>query len=227
MLKIHNLTKIYLPDTLALEKISFKIDPKEKVVISGRSGAGKTTLLKILYCLIRPTSGQVLFEGKDIGSLPERKREELRRRTFGMIFQDKKLLENRTVKENILLPLYLQKSSRREKKEGLERVADLLRIGHIISKYVRNLSEGQKQKVAIARAIITRPRILLADEPTSNLDPASKNEIIDILDKIHKTGTTLIIASHDLETIERFQTRTLVLENGRIIKDELVPYLAF
>jgi cell division transport system ATP-binding protein len=219
MIVFKNVSKIYPPNNVALDKASFEIKQGEFVVFIGRSGAGKTTILKLISKEEKPTAGRVLY--KNIDDLDWRSRSALQiRRKIVTIFQDFKLLYDRTVFENVALGLeILGKSARdiRTKSEEALRVVDLLHHAPILARY---LSGGEKQRLAIARAMAMEPEIILADEPTGNLDPISGREIIALLKKLHDQGKTIILATHNRELVDLLKTRVVILSKGKIIKDE-------
>lgn len=219
MIKVYNLSVAFLGEKKALDNVSFKIPKGEFVYITGESGAGKTTLLRLFYVDILPSRGIVLISNKDISNITKKSTPFLRR-NIGVIFQDFKLLENKTVYENVKLALevfYLEKNNMEN------RILPLLRRLGIYSRrstLVRKLSGGEKQRVAIARALINNPAIILADEPTGNLDQAKAEDIIDLLYDTAKSGTTVIVATHDPNVLNRYKdARVLELKNGKIIKD--------
>lgn len=219
MIKVYNLSVAFLGEKKALDNVSFKIPKGEFVYITGESGAGKTTLLRLFYADIFPTKGIVLISNKDISNITKKSTPFLRR-NIGVIFQDFKLLEDKTVFENVKLALevfYLEKNNMEN------RILPLLRRLGIFSRrntLVRKLSGGEKQRVAIARALINNPAIILADEPTGNLDQVKAEDIIDLLYNTAKGGTTVIIATHDPNILNRYtNARVIELKNGKIIKD--------
>lgn len=219
MIKVYNLSVAFLGEKKALDNVSFKIPKGEFVYITGESGAGKTTLLRLFYADILPSRGIVLISNKDISNITKKSTPFLRR-NIGVIFQDFKLLENKTVYENVKLALevfYLEKNNMEN------RILPLLRRLGIYSRrstLVRKLSGGEKQRVAIARALINKPAIILADEPTGNLDQAKAEDIIDLLHDTAKAGTTVIVATHDPNVLNRYKdARVIELKSGKIIKD--------
>lgn len=213
-----NVSKSYNGETI-LDNITFEIERGEFVCLVGRSGVGKTTLLKILFHEEKPTKGRVFFEGNDIFKMKPREVTLLRRK-IGMIFQDFKLLPNKTAFENIAFALevlgYHEKKIKQE-------VKDLLHLVNLEDKgelFPRQLSAGEKQRISLARALIHRPEIILADEPTGNLDPINSWEIINLLMKINQLGTTVVLTTHNKEIVNTLNKRVISLEEGRIIRDE-------
>ncbi len=219
MIKFQNVTKIYPPDTAVLQDVSFEIEEGEFVSIVGKSGAGKTTLTRLLLGIESPTSGQVFFKGSDIHKLDCAKLQAFRRKVGG-IYQDYKLLPTKTVYENVAYVLAVEGRENDEIDSEVPRVLEIIGIKETVNNVPSELSGGEQQRLAIARALINRPDIIVADEPTGNLDPYNSYEVISLLEKINKAGKTVILATHDRETINRLCKRVITLENGRIIRDE-------
>lgn len=220
MIKFEKVTKIFKTkskkEVLALDDISFEIKEKELVLLCGRSGAGKTTILKLILGQEKPTSGKIFFEGKEI----LKKRDILNlRRKVGIIFQDLKLLGKKNVFENLAFVMEVAGLSQRKIKREIPEILDLVGLREKIDFFPEELSQGEKQKLAIARAICHRPKLLLADEPTGNLDSFDKVEILKILKRINDLGTTLILTTHDKEVAQFFNSRILLLEKGKLVKD--------
>lgn len=218
MIRFEQVSKRYPGGHEALSGLSFSIDRGEMVFLTGHSGAGKSTLLKLIPLLERPSSGQVLVAGINLGRLRSRRIPFLRRR-IGMIFQDHRLLLDRTVFDNVALPLVIGGLPHRE--VGRRVRAALDKVGLLAKErvYPVTLSGGEQQRVGIARAVVTRPPILLADEPTGNLDPALSEEIMRLFGQFNRVGMTTLIATHDLVLIDRMQERNLVLKDGRLVED--------
>ncbi len=200
----------------AVDHVNFSLNKGEMLAIVGQSGSGKTTLLNLLDGVDKPTSGQVLLDGQDIHSLSDKQSAQLRRRKIGYIYQDFKLLPILTAKENILLPVNLDK--RKIPADQVQQLADQLGIGTRLGHLPSQMSGGQRQRVAIARALINQPDILLADEPTGNLDKASAQEIIQLLLDLNKAGHTIILVTHD-EQFARLCPRKITLSDGQIVAD--------
>jgi cell division transport system ATP-binding protein len=219
MLVLKNITKIYPPNITALDNVSFEINSGELVLLIGRSGAGKTTILKILRREEEPTRGQIYFKNKNLMELPRRRLGEIRRK-IAAIHQDFKLLNKKTVFENIALPLEILGKSLKEIKNEVYQVAERLKIKSKLNQIAETLSGGEKQKVCLARCLVTKPEILLADEPTGNLDPIATYEIIEILKNLNKEGLSIILATHNKEIVDNLKTRVLTLNDGRLIRDE-------
>jgi cell division transport system ATP-binding protein len=219
MIVLKSVSKIYYPNIKALERISFEVKSGEFVILVGRSGAGKTTILKLIRKEENPTEGNIFYKNLDYSKIKGNEILRLRRK-IAIIFQEFKLLNDRTVEENIRLPLEILKFSPREIKKKLEeslRMVDLYNHKSILVKY---LSGGEKQRLAIARAISFNPEVLLADEPTGNLDPISTFETIEILKNLNEKGITIILATHNKELVDYLNKRVITLHQGRIVKDE-------
>ena len=219
MLKFLGITKIYSPDIVALKNVSFEIKKGEFVSIVGRSGAGKTTLIKILLKEEEPTEGRVIFKGEDISKISKRNIS-LYRQNFGPIFQDYKLLPSKTVYENVAYAMELVGAADSDIKRDVRQVLDIVGLKDKIDSFPNELSGGEKQRTAIARALVIRPEVLVADEPTGNLDPYNTRDIIELLKRINQFGTTVILATHDKEIIDNLNKRTITLEEGELIRDE-------
>ena len=219
MLVVKNITKVYPPNIIALDNISFEVNAGEFVLLIGRSGAGKTTILKILRREEDPTRGQIYFKNKNLLELSRRRLGEIRRK-IAAIHQDFRLLNKKTVFENIALPLEILGKSAKEIKNEVYLIAEKLKIKSKLNQLAETLSGGEKQKVCLARCLVAKPEIILADEPTGNLDPIATYEIINILKEINKEGISIILATHSKEIVENLKTRTLTLNDGRLIRDE-------
>lgn len=219
MIKFQNITKIYPPNTVALDNVSFKINKNEFVLIAGRSGAGKTTLLKLLLAKEKPTQGRIFFDGQDINKIKTRELPKFRRK-IGTVFQDYKLLPSKTVYENIAYVMEVIGTSQEEIERDVPEVLEIVGLTDKARNFPEELSGGEKQRVSIARALVHRPDVILADEPTGNLDPYHTLDIIQLLLKIYELGTTVILATHDKEIINSLGKRVITLEKGRVIRDE-------
>ncbi len=203
---------------LALDRVSVSIAPREFAIIIGASGAGKSTLLRMLTREEKPDSGKVVVGGIDYDSLDDRDIPLLRRR-IGVIFQDFKLLPNRTVFENVALSLEISGHSNKEIKDSVPRMLELVGLRGKEHKFPRQLSGGEKQRVAIARAMVRQPKILFADEPTGNLDSKNTWEIVKLLVKINRFGTTVVLITHSDAIVRRLNTRTIKLSHGQVVLD--------
>lgn len=219
MIFYDKVSKIYADNSVALDNVSFSIEPKEFLSFVGHSGAGKTTVLKMLLAEERPSSGSVLFESKNIHKLKKNDINQIRRR-IGMIFQDFRLLPNKTAFENIAFAMEVAGKTDAEIEADVPHVLDLVDLSDKIWNFPHELSGGEKQRVAIARAIVNQPDVLVADEPTGNLDPMSTFEVVQILKKINDMGTTVILTTHNKGVIDSLGKRVITLDRGRIIRDD-------
>lgn len=204
ILAVENLQKAYTSrfggnQVQALKNVSFTVDEGEYVAIMGESGSGKTTLLNILAALDRPTSGKVFLDGKELSDLRESALAAFRRENLGFVFQEFNLIDTFCLKDNILLPLVLGGVSVREMELRLHPIAKSLGIGDLLSKYPYEVSGGQKQRAAVARALITNPRLILADEPTGALDSSSSNDLLQMFEQVNKTGQTILMVTHSTD----------------------------
>ena len=220
LLEAKNIRKVYATrfggnQVQALTDVSFTVDEGEYVAIMGESGSGKTTLLNILAALDRPTSGTVLLDGKDISAIRENQLAAFRRGQLGFVFQDFNLLDTFSLKDNILLPLVLQGMNWREMEANLLPIANQLRIANLLEKYPYEVSGGQKQRAAVCRALITHPRLILADEPTGALDSRATDALLDVFQQINQTGQTLLMVTHSLKAASR-AGRILFIRDGQV-----------
>lgn len=218
MIKFEQVTKIYPLDVVALEDVSFAMEREEFIVLAGRSGAGKTTLLKLILGEEMPTEGRVFLCDEDICQVKKGNLPWLRRR-IGAVFQDYKLLPKRTVYENTAFALEAIGADDEEISKYVPKILDIVGLAHEMDRFPSQLSAGQKQRTAIARALIHRPEIILADEPTGNLDHHNTSEIVKLLLRINQLGTAVILATHNKEIIKKLTTRTLLLKEGRLDRD--------
>ena len=220
LLEAKNIRKVYATrfggnQVQALTDVSFTVDEGEYVAIMGESGSGKTTLLNILAALDRPTSGTVLLDGKDISAIRENQLAAFRRDQLGFVFQDFNLLDTFSLKDNILLPLVLQGMNWREMEANLLPIANQLRIANLLEKYPYEVSGGQKQRAAVCRALITHPRLILADEPAGALDSRATDALLDVFQQINQTGQTLLMVTHSLKAASR-AGRILFIRDGQV-----------
>ncbi len=216
MIVASNLAKRYPGGYEALKEVSFEISAGEMVFITGHSGAGKTTLVKLIAAIERPTSGSLVVNGQNLSALRPSAIPYLRRH-FGLVFQDQKLLFDRSVLDNVLLPLQIVGLP---PKEAVRRAQAALDKVGLLGREKANpiaLSGGEQQRLAIARAVVNRPTVLLADEPTGNLDAASAEEILEIFESFHQVGVTIVVSTHDPLWIERYRPHVLCLDHGRLI----------
>ncbi len=219
MIKFRKVSKIYGGDCRALDNISLDVDGKEFVSIAGRSGAGKTTLIKLLIREEIPSKGQILYNKQDINDIPD-KNIPLWRRKIGMVFQDFRLLPDKTAYENIAFAMEVSGRPNLDIEKDIPQLLKLVNLSERADHFPNQLSGGEKQRVAIARALAHRPEILIADEPTGNLDLLHAWEIIRLLIKINELGTTVILSTHNREVINGLDKRVVTLEKGRVIKDD-------
>jgi len=219
MIDFKNVSKYYPGDCYALKEVTFSIKPKEFVSIVGRSGAGKTTLLRMLLKEEEPSEGEIQVDGKNIGILKQ-KEIPIYRRKIGVIFQDFKLLPNKNAYENIAFAMEAAGRSEEEIAEDVPQILSLVELVDKAENFPRQLSGGERQRVAIGRALVHKPDILMADEPTGNLDPLHTWDIIRLLCRINELGTTVILATHDREIINVLSKRVISLDKGRLIRDE-------
>lgn len=225
MIRFEKVTKIYpatsenTNSTTVLEDVSFEITESEFVSIVGKSGAGKTTMLRLILGLETPTSGAVYFQGKNISELTDNELQEVRRK-IGGIHQDYKLLPKKTVYENVAYILAMEGRSNDEIDEEVPKILETIGLAEKLNNFPDELSGGEQQRLAVARALVNHPRVIVADEPTGNLDPYNTYEIISLLEKIHQTGRTVILATHDREIVNKLSKRVITIESGKIIRDE-------
>ena len=219
MIKFENVTKIYPPDTTVLQDISFEVKEGEFVSIVGKSGAGKTTLIRMILGLETPTSGSIFFEGKNVSELSHADLQKMRRR-IGGIYQDYKLLSNKTVYENVSYIMEIEGRASEEIVRDVPIVLEAIGLGTKMNNFPEELSGGEQQRLAIARALVIYGDVIIADEPTGNLDPYNSYEVITLLEKINKAGKTVILSTHDREIINKLGRRVITIENGRITRDE-------
>ena len=224
MIEFHNVTKRYEGGFEALKNVSLQLSDGQMAFITGHSGAGKSTLLRLIALIERPTSGQVIVDGQNTRRVRRRKIPKYRRQ-LGMVFQDHKLLYDRPVADNVALPLIIAGVGHREAHRRVRAALDQVGLLHKEKRTPETLSAGEQQRVGIARAIVTRPKVLIADEPTGNLDPDLSLEVMRIFRRFNEVGVTLLIASHDIALIDKLGCRRIALENGRLqdeFEDELV-----
>ncbi len=223
MIKITNLEKVYRTEeveTVALNKVSLEIKEGEFVAIMGPSGCGKSTLLNILGLLDNPDGGSFQFLGQEIASHSERKRAELRKRNIGFVFQSFNLIDELTVFENVELPLLYLGVGASERKEKVEAVLEKMQIMHRRNHFPQQLSGGQQQRVAVARAVINNPKLILADEPTGNLDSSNGNEVMQLLTELNEAGTTVVMVTHSNHDAG-YAHRIIRLLDGQVVMENL------
>lgn len=220
ILEVRNLQKIYkskfsASSVEALHDVSFTVEPGEFVAVMGESGSGKTTLLNILAALDMPTNGEVLINGTASNKIRGKDLSDFRRNHLGFVFQDFSLLDTFNNEDNILLPLVLNKEKHREMKKKMVPIAKSLDIMHALNKFPYEVSGGQKQRVAVARALVTHPELLLADEPTGALDSKSSTELLELFEKLHREGQTIVMVTHSV-TAASYASRVLFIRDGQI-----------
>lgn len=219
MIQFFNVTKIYKGDIYALKDVTVKIDKGEFVFLVGPSGAGKTTFIRLLFREELPTKGQILIAGRSITRLRPKEIPFLRR-NIGVVFQDFRLLPDRTVYENVAFALQVLEVPPKEIKARVEEVLAQVGLSGRAHLFPHQLSGGEQQRTAIARAIVNKPRILVADEPTGNLDPVTSREIISLLLDINRLGTTVIMATHAWDIVNSLKKRVIALDKGRLVRDD-------
>ncbi len=218
MIRFKNVTKIYHPNVAAVRDVSLHIKAGEFVSIVGQSGTGKTTLAKLMFAEEHPTEGQVVVGGWDITRIRERD-VPLLRRQIGVVFQDFKLLQRKTVAENIAFALEVSGLPLERVRDIVPQVLRIVNLQDKADRFPRQLSGGEQQRIAIARALVHRPKILLADEPTGNLDTINTREIMELLRKINEFGTTVVLVTHNREVVNGLKKRVIALDGGRIVSD--------
>jgi putative ABC transport system ATP-binding protein len=224
MIKINGLEKIYRTEeveTVALNKLSFEVKAGEFVAVMGPSGCGKSTLLNILGLLDDPDAGSFLFNGIEVARYNERKRAELRKRNIGFVFQSFNLIDELTVFENVELPLIYLGMKSAERKQRVENILDKVQIMHRRNHYPQQLSGGQQQRVAVARAVVNNPKLILADEPTGNLDSINGNEVMQMLSDLNERGTTIIMVTHS-EHDARYSHRIIRMLDGQTVTENIL-----
>lgn len=219
MIKLSGVSKQYTKDSLGLKDVHLFIDAGEFVSVVGQSGTGKTTLVKLLIAEERPTRGNIEIGGWDITKISQRDIPLLRRQ-IGVIFQDFKLLPKKTVTENVEFAMQVAGDSRWRIRTVVPRVLEIVGLEHKQNRYPNQLSGGEQQRVAIARSLVHRPKILVADEPTGNLDAVNTQEIIEMLKKINEFGTTIVLVTHNKDVVNQLRKRVITLNNGEIVADE-------
>ncbi|MBT29470.1 MAG: phosphonate ABC transporter ATP-binding protein [Thalassobius sp.] len=228
IIKTESISRIYKTteiETTALKKVSFSVNAGEFVAIMGPSGCGKSTLLNILGLIDQSDSGKYFFKGKDISGLGERQKADMRKENLGFIFQSFNLIDELNVYDNVELPLIYTKLSSKERKEKINHVLSQLDIIHRASHYPQQLSGGQQQRVAIARAIVNDPAVILADEPTGNLDSANGTEVMKVLSDLNGKGATIVMVTHSMHDAA-YSNRKVHLFDGQIIKEDILKQMS-
>jgi len=219
LIELRNITKAYVKGVQALTNINLKIEKEDFIFLVGPSGAGKSTFIKLLLKEEDPTEGSIIIDGKDVTKLSRRK-VPYHRRNIGVVFQDFRLLPNKTVYENIAFAMQIIEASSKDIRRQVPLVLGMVGLSDKASAYPHQLSGGERQRVSIARAIVNNPAILIADEPTGNLDPETAWEIMKVLKQINRRGTTVVMATHAKDIVDTMQQRVIALEKGRVVRDQ-------
>jgi cell division transport system ATP-binding protein len=219
MILFEDVTKVYEPDVTALDHVTFGIDKGEFVFIVGASGSGKSTLIRLLLKELEPTSGRILVDRRDIGRL-KRSHVPRLRRNIGCVFQDFKLLPSRSAADNVAYALKVQGESRSSIRRKVPEVMNMVGLSHKMASYPDELSGGEQQRVSIARAVVNHPPLLVCDEPTGNLDPDTSVGIMQLLYRINRAGTTILMVTHDREMVDKMRKRVIALDAGHVARDE-------
>ena len=223
MIRLIDIQKTYDNGTKALKGVNLRIDDGEFAFLVGPSGSGKSTIIKLLTAEVAPSGGRIMVNGYNLGSLRQ-KQIPFMRRTLGVIFQDFRLIDKKTVRENLEFAMRAVGASPREIRKRIPYVLDLVGLSRKEDRYPTQISGGEQQRVAIARALVNNPQMIIADEPTGNLDPQRSLEIMMLLERINELGTTMLVVTHEKELVNRFSKRVIAIENGRIISDETGGY---
>lgn len=218
MIEFRHVVKVYPNGTKAIDDLSLTVKDGEFVFIEGVSGAGKSTLIKLLMCEERATDGEIYVNDFDLMHMPRRQIPKLRR-TLGVVFQDFRLINNMTVYDNVAFAMRVMGAPGRIIRRRVPYILDLVSLADKARRYPEELSGGEQQRVALARALVNNPRMIIADEPTGNIDPVMSYEIVELFDAINKQGTTVIMVTHETDLASKFNKRTLVIENGRLVHD--------
>ena len=219
MISVQNVTKVYRTGTVALDDVSVEIEKGEFVFVVGSSGSGKSTFIRLLLKEEEPTKGEIFVAGKSIGRLSAWKVPHLRR-NIGTVFQDFKLLQDKTVFDNVAFALEVIGKPKHVIDARVPEMLEIVGLGDKLNSYPDQLSGGEQQRVSIARACVNRPLVLLADEPTGNLDPSTSVEIMRMLDKVNRMGTTIVMATHDQAIVDAMRRRVIEIAGGRIVRDQ-------
>ena len=223
MIEFKNVTMVYDQGNRALENVSLKIDDGEFVFLVGPSGSGKSTIIRLLTAELEPTSGSITVNGYQLDRIKNRQIPYLRR-TVGVIFQDFRLIENKTVFDNVAFSMRVVGASNKQIKKRVPYVLDLVGLDNRSRRYPTELSGGEQQRVAIARALVNNPSMIIADEPTGNLDPVRSYEIMMLLERINALGTTVVVVTHERELVNRFTKRVIAIDEGNVINDGMDGY---
>jgi cell division transport system ATP-binding protein len=220
IVEMRQVTKVYPGGHVGLERVTLRVDAGEFVFLVGPTGCGKTTLIKTLIRELEPTEGEVLIAGRDIGNLSDKKVPQLRRR-IGTVFQDYKLLPSRNVYDNVAYALQVIGASRSEIRKKVPDALRLVGLADKVKNFPDQLSGGEQQRLSVARAFVNHPPLLLADEPTGNLDPNTSIGIMQVLYRINRTGTTVVVVTHDREMVDKMKRRVIALDQGRVVRDQV------
>ena len=223
MIEFKNVSKVYPNGAVALKNVNINIEKGEFVFIVGSSGAGKSTFLKLIMCEEKPESGDIIFNGRNLSKIRKREIPYIRR-NMGTVFQDFRLIDKKTVYENLAFAMRAIGASSRDLKRRIPYVLQLVGLDQKADRYPGQLSGGEQQRVAIARALVNNPNMIIADEPTGNLDPSRSLEIMMLLERINELGTTVLVVTHEKNLVNRFAKRVVAIEEGRIISDETGGY---
>ncbi|MBQ7063457.1 MAG: cell division ATP-binding protein FtsE [Firmicutes bacterium] len=218
MIELKDVTKIYDGNVVGVENVSLKIEHGEFVFLVGESGSGKSTMLKLLMKEVNPTSGEIFIDNQNVTRLGRGKTAKLRRK-MGIVFQDYRLLPKKTVYENVAFAMEAIEETKRRIRRNVPRVLNMVGLANKSKNFPNEISGGEQQRTAIARALANNPTFILADEPTGNLDPRNSDEIMELMEYINSKGTTVIIATHDQDVVDRMQKRVIHLVNGHVVKD--------
>ena len=218
MIELKDVTKIYDGNVVGVENVSLKIEHGEFVFLVGESGSGKSTMLKLLMKEVNPTSGEIFIDNQNVTRLGRGKTAKLRRK-MGIVFQDYRLLPKKTVYENVAFAMEAIEETKRRIRRNVPRVLNMVGLANKSKNFPNEISGGEQQRTAIARALANNPTFILADEPTGNLDPRNSDEIMELMEYINSKGTTVIIATHDQDVVDRMQKRVIHLVNGPVVKD--------
>lgn len=226
MIRMSDVSMVYDNGTRAVQKATLRIDEGEFVFLTGSSGSGKSTLIKLLTGEIRPTSGRIVVNNYNIGNIKKREIPYLRR-TLGVVFQDFRLILDKSVYENVAFAMRAIGVRNRAIRKRVRYVLELVGLNDKMDVRPQELSGGEQQRVAIARALVNNPRLIIADEPTGNLDPARSLELMTLFEKINELGTTILIVTHEKELVDKFEKRVIVINNGEIISDQTGGYYEY
>ena len=218
MIEFRNVTKVYNDGTEALHRINLKVDKGDFVFIVGSTGAGKSTFLKLITCEERPTSGQIIVDGQDVSRLRKRKIPYVRRK-MGIVFQDFRLIDHMTVYDNVAFAMRVVGAPPKAIKRRVPYILSLVGLQHKAKHYPTGLSGGERQRVGLARALVNNPSMIIADEPTGNIDPALSFEIVDLLSEINRRGTTVLMVTHEHSLVKHFHKRIIQIHSGEVVAD--------